>query len=126
MPWSLNGFFTSVSFALSMIWEGLPTHAHKELNLAIAANLLLFVAFAYFFIHGDLVESLIARFSQYLFGNSKRALTTLFEKISANLVYKLFVPITLEISMVSIDDFHSCNKKIIYGVLTIILRARYL
>ena len=106
MSWSLDGFFTSVSFALSIIWEGLPTHVHKELNVTIIAALLLFVAFSYFFIHGDLVESLIARFSQYLFGNSKRALTTLFKKISGNVVYNLFVPITLGSCIVSIDGLH--------------------
>ena len=95
LDWSLG-----VNRALSIIWNGLPTHVlevqqYQNFHLFNLVSALLVLIFAYCFIQGNFVENLTLRFSQYLFGNSKPALASIFRIISSNIVHSLFVSITL-------------------------------
>ena len=92
---------------MTVIWYGLPTHMLKvqqyaEFHLANIVCSLPVLIFAYYYVHGDLVEKMTSKFSDYLFENSKPALASLLKLISANVVHTLFVPMTLAAMTVSL------------------------
>ena len=93
---------------MDIILYGLPTHIleveqHQEFHVANnIVSFLLLLIFAYYYVHGNLVEKITSKFSHYLFGDSKPALALLLKKISANVVHRLFVPITLAAMTVSL------------------------